>query len=249
MGPLGPTYIEGYKIMDIGFKGLTALGFGFEDYQKMFNLGDDELKMRILDCRGGASGFAASANKQGYHVVAADPLYAMDFASLKALVEDGTVNLKQSLAKQAECYEIKTPNVDTFLEAHEQSTQDFLNDFAKGKDAGRYVAQKLPNYSFEKETFDLALVCHYLFTYSKELDLAYHLKAIDELLRVANEVRIFPLVTESGELSPLVGEVVATAQLKGFGAELKGVDYNLQAKGNAMLRLFNPSCSVEKHED
>lgn len=233
--------------MQIGFEGLTAIGFGLSDYQKMFNLEDEQLNMHILDCRGGASAFAAQMHKMGKQVIATDPIYAHDFQTLEALIDKSQADIKQTLANQQTQEKLKTPQIDAFLNEHKTYAKDFLEDFKVGKQAGRYVAQSLPQLSFKQEAFDLALVCHFLFTYP-ELDVAFHLQAIEELLRVANEVRIFPLVTQSGELSPIVGDVIAAAQIQNFGAELKEVDYHLQAKGNAMLRLWNPSCSVEAHQ-
>lgn len=233
--------------MDIGFEGLTAIGFSLSDYQKMFALEQDQLNMSILDCRGGASAFAAQMHKLGKKVIASDPIYAHNQAELEALVEKSQKNIKQALESQSSQDKLKTPQINAFLDEHQQYAKLFLEDFKTGKQDGRYVAQTLPKLSFKDEAFDLALVCHFLFTYS-ELDVDFHLQSIQELLRVANEVRIFPLVTHTGELSPIVGEVVAQAQLNNFGAELKEVDYHLQAKGNAMLRLWNSSCSVEAHQ-
>ncbi len=234
--------------MDIGFEGLTAIGFGLNDYKKMFNLEQEQLDMKILDCRGGASAFAAGMYKKGKHVIATDPIYAHSESKLIELVERSQSNIKEGLATKAFEHQLKTPQIDAFLTEHQTFAQEFLNDFKTGKEQGRYVAQSLPQLSFKEEAFDLALVSHFLFTYS-ELDLTFHLEAIDELLRVANEVRIFPLVTRHGELSPMVGEVIANAQLNNFGAELKEVDYHLQAKGNAMLRLWSPSCTVKAHKE
>ena len=42
------------------------------------------------------------------------------------------------------------------------------------------------------DSFDLALCSHLLFLYTDHLDAAFHIAAVQELLRVAGEVRIFP---------------------------------------------------------
>ena len=59
--------------MDKGINGVTALGFGLEDYIKMFDLTDVELDMNILDCRAGASCFAAQMHEKSKSVLACDP--------------------------------------------------------------------------------------------------------------------------------------------------------------------------------
>jgi hypothetical protein len=67
----------------------------------------------------------------------------------------------------------------------------FLVDFEAGKAEGRYVTASLPCLPFEDGRFDLALVSHLLFLYSERLDFEFHRAAVEELLRVAREVRIF----------------------------------------------------------
>lgn len=99
----------------------------------------------------------------------------------------------------------------------------------------------LPKLNFDDESFNLALVNHYLFTKTDSLSLDYHIKAIEELVRVANEARIFPLVTEKGQLSAYVGDVVSKLQAKGYGVEIRSVK---DTDGAAMLRVWAPECRV-----
>ena len=56
--------------------------------------------------------------------------------------------------------------------------------------------------------FDLALSSHFLFLYSEHLDYEFHLESILEMLRVAREVRIFPLLTLKNERSPHVERII-----------------------------------------
>ncbi len=63
---------------------------------------------------------------------------------------------------------------------------------------------------------------HLLFVYDDRLDLAFHIAAITEMLRVAREVRIFPLVAE----------VMAH-----FGAEIVEVGFEFQPRADAMMRI------------
>ena len=62
----------------------------------------------------------------------------------------------------------------------------------KGKAEGRYVTASLPSLPFENGQFDLALCSHLLFLYSAQLSLDFHRASIEELLRVASEVRAVP---------------------------------------------------------
>lgn len=107
---------------------------------------------------------------------------------------------------------------------------------------------QLPKLPYDNEQFELALVSHYLFTLTENQSLAYHIASIEELVRVANEVRIFPLVNRAGVLSSLVGDIVAQLQSDGFGVELRAVPYEIQPHGNAMLRIWAPECHLEAHK-
>lgn len=106
--------------------------------------------------------------------------------------------------------------------------------------------------NFEDQSFDLAL-CHQLLSthllMGEAIDLRkdtplieFSLKLILELMRVASEVRIFPLVNEKGEPAKHLGPIIQSLQQKGLGVELKQVQ---QEKGTgALLRLWNESCKV-----
>ena len=118
-----------------------------------------------------------------------------------------------------------------------KSMLQFLSDFEQGLEEGRYIAAELPNLPFADNTFDLALCSHFLFLYSDHLDLDFHIQAITEMLRVASEVRIFPVLdlnaAPSVHLEPI---------LKQFpNSELVKVNYEFQKGGNQMLLI--------KHED
>jgi ubiquinone/menaquinone biosynthesis C-methylase UbiE len=108
-----------------------------------------------------------------------------------------------------------------------------LSDFELGFEEGRYIAAELPNLPFKDNTFDLALCSHFLFLYSDHLDLDFHIKAIDEMLRVASEVRIFPVVDLNANRS-----VHLDAIMENFpNCELIKVNYEFQKGGNQMLLI------------
>lgn len=111
----------------------------------------------------------------------------------------------------------------------------FASDYDAGRSAGRYVAGALPSLPFPGDTYDLALVSHYLFLYSRELDGAGHVAAVDELLRVAFEVRIFPLLTLGGDPSLHLDLVVRHARVRGWIVRVEKVAYEVQRDGSQML--------------
>lgn len=234
--------------MDKGIAGVTALGFGLSEYIKMFGLTEHELNMRILDCRAGASSFASDMYKRNKQVTACDPLYQLQFDELKKLVNKATEELKNTFKDGTEKFSILPEKAKEYLNLIDVGTKSFLGDFPDGLSQGRYTHDSLPALSFRDGQFGLALVCHYLFSFSDQLSLSYHVASIEELVRVANEVRIFPLVTTKGQLSPYVGEVVAMLQSLSYGVEIRGVEYELQKQGNAMLRIWAPECQVSTYQ-
>jgi hypothetical protein len=65
---------------------ILVSGRSFAEYEAMFALRAADLDGSVLDCPGGASGFAAEASRRGAQVVAADPAYARPFDQLIPLV-------------------------------------------------------------------------------------------------------------------------------------------------------------------
>jgi hypothetical protein len=117
----------------------------------------------------------------------------------------------------------------------------FLADFDQGKRESRYIAASLPSLPFRNGQFSLAVVSHLLFLYSEHLNLDFHLAALKELLRVAREVRVFPLLDLEREWSRHVGPVREVLERAGFEVEIQAVEYEFQRAedhaGNRMMRV------------
>ena len=91
----------------------------------------------------------------------------------------------------------------------------FLEDFEKGKAEGRYVTASLPSLPFGNGEYTIALCSHLLFLYSDQLNLDFHRASVEELLRVAAEVRIFPLLTLERKPSPHIEPLMTYLAEKG----------------------------------
>ena len=63
-------------------------------------------------------------------------------------------------------------------------------------------------------------------------------------MRVATEVRIFPLLNCHSEPSPSVAPLVMMLQDQGYGVEVREVPFALKPQGNAMLRIWARQCNV-----
>jgi len=85
--------------------------------------------------------------------------------------------------------------------------------------------------------FDVALSSYFLLLYSTHLDEAFHMEAILEMLRVANEVRIFPIITLEGKKSLHLDDIMATLKTLGYLTTIEKVAYEFQKGGDEMLRV------------
>jgi hypothetical protein len=123
-----------------------------------------------------------------------------------------------------------------------KAMQEFLEDFPSGLQQGRYMNAELPVLPFENGQFDLALCSHFLFAYSHLLSEEFHLEAIIEMCRVANEVRVFPLLQGfSGEESEHLNPIVTELKKRSFRVEIQEAPYEFQKGGNKMLRVSKKS--------
>lgn len=113
----------------------------------------------------------------------------------------------------------------------------FVADYEIGRAEGRYIVGELPILDFEDKEFHLALCSHFLFLYSDRYSYEFHLASVLEMLRVASEVRIFPLLTLMLERSPYVQPLVENLKSEGFVASVEKVGYELQRGGNEILRI------------
>ena len=116
----------------------------------------------------------------------------------------------------------------------------FLEDYEEGLAAGRYRDAALPELPFDDGAFDLALSSHFLLLYSDQLDLAFHHAAALEMVRVAREARIFPLLDMAGVRSRHLEPLIQGLAASGYTCEIRTVAYEFQKGGNQMLVVSIP---------
>jgi hypothetical protein len=115
--------------------------------------------------------------------------------------------------------------------------EEFLKDYSPGLKEGRYHRAELPFLPFDNQTFDLALCSHFLFLYSEQFPLTFHLAAVRELCRVAREVRIFPLLELGAITSRHLDPSIKQLETEGYSLKKVSVDYEFQKGGNRMLKV------------
>jgi hypothetical protein len=213
-------------------------GRSFDEYRLMFGLSEGDLAGRILGCGDGPASFNAEATAEGRSVTSCDPIYAFSTEEIRRRVEDcyGDVISQVRLNPEGFVWNYFR-DADHLGHARLSAMRYFLADFDQGKAEGRYVTASLPSLPFGNDRFDLAVCSHLLFLYSDQLSLDFHLAAVEELLRVAAEVRVFPLLTLERRPSPHAEPLMCHVAGQGLTTEIRAVAYEFQRGGNRMLRI------------
>lgn len=222
--------------MGLQLEAVVPWGRSLPEYREFFALSPDDLGRRILDCASGPSGFNAEVMRQGGTVISCDPLYQFGAEEIRGRVRDTAATIASGLEANRDFYvwnAIASPS--DLLRLRMDAMRCFLDDYPRGRSEGRYVVGALPMLPFASGAFDLVLCSHYLFLYSDKLSTSDHLSAIREMLRVGAEVRIYPLVANSGEVSPHLEPVMHAMAAEGRSVELVPVGYEFLRGANKML--------------
>jgi hypothetical protein len=218
---------------------IVPWGRSFDEYRRMFALGDREMTTRILGCADGPASFNAEATRQGLRVVSCDPLYRFDAAAVRARIaaifDEMVAQTRQNASEFV--WDEAIPSVEALARIRAAAMDVFLDDYERGRREQRYVEAELPSLPFADNAFDLGLCSHFLFLYTKQLSEDFHVAAVRELCRVAGEVRIFPLVALGGASSAHVDPVMQTMRYDGFDVSIEAVPYEFQRGANRMMRI------------
>jgi hypothetical protein len=220
---------------------IVPWGRSFDEYRRMFALSDADLERSILGCADGPASFNVTATGRGANVVSCDPLYQFDAAQIRARIDATYAEIQKQTRQNATDFVwdmIRDP--EELGRIRMSAMEAFLRDFAGGGKHGRYVGAALPQLPFAEQSFDLGLCSHFLFLYSAHLDAAFHRDALEEMCRVAAELRIFPVLNIDGRRSPHVADLVEELVRDGFIVTIERVPYEFQRGGNEMLRVRRP---------
>ncbi|GAB4015655.1 SAM-dependent methyltransferase [Spirosoma koreense] len=209
-----------------------------EEYRRMFNLTEADLRSRILGVGDGPASFNAEQTAVGHPVVSIDPIYAFSAEEIEKRIGVTYQEIIEQLRNHKEQYNWTLyQNADELGDERMKAMKQFLTDYENGRQQGRYQTHGLPALPFSDQSFDLAVCSHLLFLYSDQLSEAFHLASVQELIRVANKVRIFPLISLAGKPSPYLKPVLADCQATRIQAEIVDVPYHFQKGAYQMLQL------------
>lgn len=220
---------------------------------RFFNLDLGEWKgASLLDCPGGPGSLAALARRSGLEVRAVDPLYGLEPEALEQRCREDIAftieRLRQSSTLRADF------NLEPYHQDKVRALEAFLADWQAHPQS--YIAGALPELPLADSSFDLVVSGHLLFAYAPLadgglhevdcFDLAWHRRALAELLRVCRkELRIFPAhtITLPTRVHPYVAPLLAELPAEWQG-HLEPTSYDQGAVGETQLlriRRVGPS--------
>jgi hypothetical protein len=214
-------------------------GRSLHEYRLMFSLTEDDLAQRVLGCGDGPASVNAELHALGPHrYISVDPIYGFSSEEIESRVRETYDSIVSQVKQNADRYLWNHfPDPDAQGRARLAAMTRFLGDYESGRGEGRYVPGSLPNLPFPDGAFDLCLCSHLLFLYSEQLSFDFHLAAILEQLRVAREVRVFPLFDLECQRSVHLDSVRQALKERGFASELVKVPHEFQKGANEMLRV------------
>ena len=215
---------------------IVPWGRSFEEYRDMFLLTDTDLQKSILGCGDGPAAFNAELTKAGGKVVSVDPVYRFTVEEIRSRVREVYPEIMSEVSKKPDDYVWDSiRDIDHLVKVRMDAMELFFADFEQGKQDNRYLDASVSELPCNDKAFDLALCSHYLFLYSGHISLEQHMLSMKELCRVANEVRVYPLVTLEGELSPYLDPVVSELRNDGLDVSFHKAKYRFQKGAEEMM--------------
>jgi len=225
--------LHALRVRDTIFSGRTLW-----EYEKMFDLKINSIKdKRVLDCPAGASSFAFEAKKLGINVIACDEIYSRNLSQLKLLGEFEIELTRQRTKLHHQIYNWDLyRSIPNLIKYRRKALKNFLKDFSDSI-GSTYIHGNLSQLPFKDRTFEMVLSANLLFSYEDELDYAFHIKAIREMLRVSKqEVRIFPAEKAHGP-PKFLGRILKELKRDGVSATITTTTYEYVKGINKMLLL------------
>jgi hypothetical protein len=194
--------------MNLGLEDLVPWGRRLNEYARIFQLTREHLRRRILGCADGPSSFNAEMNQRGGNVISCDPLYAFPRGEIEARSRETNRELIEKLRRNPADYDwdfFEDP--EAVSRARTEALATFLADFEEGKAQGRYMPAMLPRLPLADCAFDLALCSFLFFLRPERHSIPFHIDGLRELVRVAREVRVFPILQLDGRVPAYADEI------------------------------------------
>lgn len=226
-------------------KNVVPWGRRLSEYQDMFRLTEAEIaSKKIVSFGDGPASFNVEGTKMGGNILSLDPIYQFSKKELADRLEETRETVMEQMRQNQNHYRWdKIKSLAELEQIRLSAIRMFLADFEQGLKEGRYRYHELPERTeYEADSFDLGLSSHFLLLYAS-LGYEFHIRSIEEMLRICKEVRIFPLVNLDAEKTELAQQVIRYFQNQ-YEVQVKPVGYEFQ-KGADRVLVIRKQCGIQ----
>ena len=172
---------------------IVPWGRSFKEYVRMFSLTDIDLGKRIVGCGDGPASFNAAMRRQGNKVVSVDPLYQFSGEQIRRRVQEAYRTIMEQLEANQSAYTWTTIRSPQDLgRIRLKAMEDPGGTSSKARMKAGICLMNCPSCPLRTGEFDLVLCSHLLFTYSKQLSLDFHCRAVLEMCQLPRKYESSP---------------------------------------------------------
>jgi len=214
-------------------------GRNLQEYRAMGLFRDEDKHKKILGCGDGPASVNRTLFQMGVDITSIDPIYQFTKEQIAQRIDETSSVVSEQLRLNSDDFVWKNiKNVEELIFLRLHAMEEFMDDYEVGKKQGRYQHQELPKLNFNDKEFDLAWSSHFLFLYSEHFDEEFHKQAVVEMLRVANEVRIFPLLDLKNKRSRYLDAVLKYLEDNDYTYEIRQSNYEFQKGATEVLKIW-----------
>jgi hypothetical protein len=220
-------------------------GHHLAEFKEMFAFDDEIKKLKVLEFGCGPTTFNQEMHAMKAQAKTIDPWFISDPALMEARFVEHLQYQLNRIEEEPKYFDFERYGGKVkFIEKRRQGMQAFFHDYAQGLNQGRYFLMDADVLPFANASFDLALSSNYFFADLPDQNLDFHLHWIHELTRVANELRIYPLTDQVGQVSELLGPVLLALQNQGYLVSIEEVPFRLFRESKAMMKIRSNRCQI-----
>jgi len=220
-------------------KNVVPWGRNLQEYWAMGLYRDEDKHKKILGCGDGPASVNKMLSDMEVDITSIDPIYQFTKTQIAQRIDETSSVVSKQLRLNSDDFVWKNiKNVEDLISLRLHAMEEFLEDYDTGKVQGRYQHQELPKLNFKDNEFDLAWSSHFLFLYSEHVDEEFHKKATAEMLRVAKELRIFPLLDLENKRSKHLDSVLKYLEEHDYTYEIIQSNYEFQKGATEVLKIW-----------